>query len=529
VNATASDFARAVALFQAGRHADAEPILRAVVAATPQLDPAWNLLGGVLAALNDASGAERAYRRAIALKPGAPEPYFNLGMTLETLHRADEAIACYRRAVVLRPAFVEARNSLGNALASVGDSDGAIAAYSAVLEHDPGHADANTNIGLELQERGDFAGAEGHYAKALRRRPDHPDALNNLGYLLEERGRRKEAMALYRRALEANPNAARAAANLGLAHLCEFDFERGWNLYEMRFATTPPIAVARAFPVPVFAPEDFGAGHRLAIWPEQGVGDQLLYSTLAVELEARGQPFVIEVDRRLKGAFERAHPRWSVVTSGDSAAAFATCDRHIAVGSLPRLLRTTRDSFARQPQALLAADRARARDLRRRAAPANERLVGISWRSFQPKTRGHVARKKSAPLEAFMKLSKAPGLRLLDLQYGDTAAERARFARAGGRLEHLDDLDLFNDLDGVLAAIEACDVVATTSNVTAHLAGTLGKRTLLVYLGGISPFHYWVPGEDGRCLWYPSVEIVTGPAIDTWERALERVHELVAR
>jgi Flp pilus assembly protein TadD len=528
VNAPSPEFAQAVALFQAGRYAEAEPLLRTAVAKQPRLDPAWNLLGGVLAALQDAAGAERAYRRAIQLRPEAVEPYFNLGMTLDALRRPEEAAACYRRALALRPGFVEARNNLGNALAALGDSAGARDAYAAVLEQDPDNADANTNLGLVLQEDGDASGAEERYAKALRRRPDHPDALTNLGHLLEERGQRKDAMALYRRALEVNPGATRAAYNLGLAHLCEFDFERGWNLHELRFVTTPPGALARALPMPVFAPEDFGRGHRLAIWPEQGIGDQLLYSTLAAELEARGQPFVMEVDRRLKGAFERAHPRWNIVAAGESAAAFATCDRQIAVGSLPRLLRPTLASFARQPRALLAADSVRARQMRARAAPANERLAGISWKSFQPKGRGHVARKKSAPLEAFMKLSKAPGVRLLDLQYGDTAAERAAFARAGGRLEHFDDLDLFNDLDGVLAAIEACDVVVTTSNVTAHLGGALGKRTLLFYLGGHPPFPYWVPGEDGRCLWYPSVEIVTGPALDTWERALERVHELVA-
>jgi Flp pilus assembly protein TadD len=528
VSAPDPDLARAVALFQAGRTAEAEPLVRAIVAANPRLDIAWNLLGGVLATLGDREGAERAYRRAISLKPNVPEPYFNLGRMLEDSRRLEEALACYRRAVALRPAFVEARNNLGNALAAAGDADGALEAYSAVLAHDPGNADAHANMGLTLQERGDPEGAQAHYAAALHERPDHPDALNNLGYLLEERGRRADAMALYRRALEANPGAARAAYNLGLAHLSEFDFERGWNLHEMRFVTAPPVAAARAFEIPVFGAQDFGAGHRLAIWPEQGVGDQVLYSTLTAELEARGQAFVIEVDRRLKAAFERAHPRWTVVSPEDSAASFATCDRHIAVGSLPRLLRLSRESFGRQPRSLLAADGARARATRKRAAPGNERLVGISWRSFQPKGRGHVARKKSASLADFMSISRTPGLRMLDLQYGDTLEERQRFAQAGGALEHLDGLDLFNDLDGVLAAIEACDVVATTSNVTAHLAGALGKRTLLFYRGGISPFHYWVPGADGRSLWYPSVEIVTGPALDTWERVLEKVHERLA-
>jgi ADP-heptose:LPS heptosyltransferase len=124
-------------------------------------------------------------------------------------------------------------------------------------------------------------------------------------------------------------------------------------------------------------------------------------------------------------------------------------------------------------------------------------------------------------------LSRRGSLRLLDLQYGDTAAERARFAAAGGRLERLDELDLFNDLEGVLAAVEACDVIVTTSNVTAHFAGALGRPTLLFYLAANPPFHYWVPDRDGRCLWYPSVRIVTGPAIDTWPRALAHIDELL--
>jgi ADP-heptose:LPS heptosyltransferase len=88
---------------------------------------------------------------------------------------------------------------------------------------------------------------------------------------------------------------------------------------------------------------------------------------------------------------------------------------------------------------------------------------------------------------------------------------------------HLDGLDLFSDLEGVLGAIAACDLVVTTSNVTAHFAGALGKETLLVYPGAESPFYYWVPGEDGRCLWYPSVRIVTAPELDTWQKVIDRV------
>ena len=183
--------------------------------------------------------------------------------------------------------------------------------------------------------------------------------------------------------------------------------------------------------------------------------------------------------------------------------------------------------FRSQPRALLAADPARARAFRERLARPGARVAGMSWRSFQPAVRGHLQRKKSAPLAAFMALSRRADLSLPDLQYGDTAEERGRFAQAGGRLERLDDLDLFNDIDGVLAAIEACDLVVTTSNVTAHFAGALGKRTLLVYLRANQPFHYWTPDENGHSLWYPSVEIVTGRDLDTWDKAFGRIDELL--
>jgi ADP-heptose:LPS heptosyltransferase len=112
----------------------------------------------------------------------------------------------------------------------------------------------------------------------------------------------------------------------------------------------------------------------------------------------------------------------------------------------------------------------------------------------------------------------------VDLQYGDTAAMRSI---AGVDLARIEELDLFNDLDGVLAAIEACDAVVTTSNVTAHLAGALGKRTLLIFLEGLPHFHYWVDPGTGRSLWYPSVELVSGPEIDSWPRALARVDEIL--
>ena len=494
----------------------------------PGLADAVSNYGAALREAGRADAAIPVLERALALRPDSWAALNNLGMAYHERHRDAEAVRCYRRALEMKPSLREARNNLGNALAALGEEREAIECYRAAIDEAPDDPDAYSNLGVILQERGEAGEAIGCYQRALELRPDHADALSNLGYLLQEQGRFDEAVAYYRRALDANPRSARAGYNLGLALIVRGDLAEGWALHERRFDTAPPIAVARPMPMPLLGAADWGAGHRVAVWREQGVGDQLLYSTLLPELAAAGHSFVLEADPRLVAAYRRAHPDWVVVAPEQSAEAFASCTRHIAVGSLPMLLRTSRESFERQPRTILAADRERAAALRARIDSPGVRTVGISWKSFQPRGRGYVQRKKSMELAEFLPLSARDDLRLLDLQYGDTSSEREAFAQAGGRLARFEDLDLFNDLDGVLAAVEACDIVVTTSNVTAHLAGALGKEALLLYLSANPPFHYWVPKSDGRSQWYPSVRVVTAREIDSWAKAIRRVGELLA-
>lgn len=493
----------------------------------PGLADAYSNFGTALRELGRVDEAIPLLERAVSLKPASAAVHNNLGIAYFARNRFAEAERSHRRAVEIDPGFHEARNNLGNALAAVGRNDQAIECYETVLAAVPGHADAHSNLGLQLQEQGDVAAAMRHYQAALETQPAHSDAINNLGYLLQEEGRIDEAMVLYERALAANPRNARAAYNTGMAKLCRFEFAEGWRLCELRYHTTPPAVVPRPFSIPRFEAADLGRGLLTAIWREQGIGDQLLYATLLPEFAARGEAFVLEVDARLVGTFRRSFPGWQVVAPDGSEDAFASCDRHLALASLPQLLRGSLESFSRQPAALLQPDAVRVSGHEKRLREPGKMVVGISWRSFQPKARGFVQRKKSVDLELFHAMSLRPDLTLLDLQYGDTAAERERFAARGGRLRHIEELDLFNDIDGVLAAVQACDVVVTTSNVTAHFAGVLGKPAFLFYLAANPPFHYWVPDASGRCIWYPSVRIVTDRTLDTWPKALQRIDELL--
>jgi len=518
------------ALRARGRIDDALGHYAQAVQLEPRFAEGWSNYGAALREAGRVEEAIEALERAVALAPQSWSAASNLGVAYLARNRLTRAVEWQRKALELKPDSAEVLSHLGNALSASGAWDEAEACYREAIQRAPNYPDAHNNFGMLRLERGDVSGASASFRRALELKPDFSEAINNLGLLLQDEGRSAEAIDLYRQALRNDPRNARAAYNLGIALVGTFQFAEGWEMHERRYDTFPPVTVRRPFAIPRLDAAPPVARRRVAVWPEQGVGDQILHSTLLPELAAQ-VPFVVEVDRRLVAAYRRAHPEWEVVASADSEGAFATCDAHIPLGSLPRLLRPSLERFEAQPAAILAADEARAAQYRHRlgveagAAPgARPLLVGVSWRSFQPKARGELGRRKSASLAMLNALSQRA--RLLDLQYGDTAAERQAFAEAGGRLERLDDLDLFNDLDGLLAAIAACDVVITTSNVTAHLAGAIGKRALVVFLAARPPFHYWA-SPHARSLWYPSIEIVTAPGLDTWERAFGRADELL--
>jgi hypothetical protein len=129
--------------------------------------------------------------------------------------------------------------------------------------------------------------------------------------------------------------------------------------------------------------------------------------------------------------------KWSRPSA--SPEAFRACDRQIPLGSLPVSCATAVESFARQPRGFSKPTRGAppkygGGSARRRRALGGASPGAASAAATPPPRATQVVR-----LAAFAPLAARSDLRLLDLQYGDTAAERRAFAAAGGKLQRLDD------------------------------------------------------------------------------------------
>ena len=71
----------------------------------------------------------------------------------------------------------------------------------------------------------------------------------------------------------------------------------------------------------------------------------------------------------------------------------------------------------------------------------------------------------------------------------------------------VDNLDLYNDFESIASLLKSLDVFVSISNSTAHLAGSLGVKTILIKPDNFALFHYWNQ-KSNKTPWYNSIELV---------------------
>jgi len=207
-----------VALFTAGRYAEAAGLARAMTVNFPRSAFGWKALGATLRQMGRSGDALSPAQMAVALSPEDAEAHDNLGIAFKDLGQLEAAVASYRRALELKPDFADAHNRLGIALKDLGQLEGAVASYRRALAIKPDFANAHNNLGNLLKGLGKPDEAVASYRRALEIKPDSPEMHCNLGAALRELGQLDDAVASYRRALALKPDLVEAHSNLLFVH-----------------------------------------------------------------------------------------------------------------------------------------------------------------------------------------------------------------------------------------------------------------------------------------------------------------------
>ena len=404
-------------------------------------------------------------------------------------------------------------NIQGVILNGLGRHDASVEAYNKALAIKPDYAEAQYNVGVTLQDQGKLEEGIEAYNKALAIKPDNAEAYNNMGDALIYQGKLEEGIEAYKKALAIKPNYADACYNMGNACLAAKDFEQGFEKQEWRWQTkaskTPYLKTRK----PTWSGE---TRQRVLVWPEQGIGDEIMFMSIISELHATSLKTIVQCDKRLIPLFKRSFPNDITYYPSGAHVPEDEYDFHIPMGSLPLTFRRSLDSFKNSASGFLKCNMARAESIKGQLSHVSgKKLVGISWKTKSLNRNSSTRNIDLADLARALDNSKT---QLVCLQYGDVSDEIETVKRDYGiDVIQFDEVDNMYDIDGLASLILACDQVVSTTNFTVHLAGALGVKVT-----ALLPFTpRWIWGDGSESLFYESVIPIKQKYYHNWNNVLD--------
>ena len=451
-----------------------------LLAVAPGHSAVWSRAGQTRAR-SAPSQARSDLRRALCLTPTDPAVGLDLADLERHAHRPDSARVLADRMLRLRPSDPRALSERAAAATELDAIPSALADTRRAALLDPGHTTA-----------------WGNHAEALYRLADYA-----------------RASLFGERAHLTAPADASVRANLAAYRLAAGDLATGWPLFRSR----PARRHTRGPDLPRWSGE---GGADLLVLAEQGLGDELLFSTLWHDLnrfvsERRLAAATVEADERLIALGSRSHPllSWRRRLQADDTGGPFT--HWCLAGDLPEFLRPGIDSFeAAVPGLTPESERVVQWRNWLDQATGGRPAVGLCWRSGS--RAGH-RRRHYPKIEDCGPLLALENRLFVVLQYDDCLEEIEDLALGpGSDIVLPPGLDRRTDQDGVAALMAALDLVVSADTAVLALAGAVAVPTI-----GFSLHPGWVGLGETRHPWFPQVQRVHRPPEVSWRETMETV------
>ena len=307
----------------------------------------------------------------------------------------------------------------------------------------------------------------------------------------------EESLNVLNEGLYIKPNSEQANFNKSIILLQSGKLKKGWELYEWRWK------VAEWTSVPLSTSKPAWNGEKdvvLYIWPEQGIGDEVMFASIFNDLKKDVDNLIIKIDYRLMAIYERSFPNINFVSSNKEVND-RDYDFHLPIGSLPKFYRNNLTDFNDKNNGYLKTNKLIECNLRHYFTKyANKRKIGISWKSKNPLS----GMKRSAELEDVIKYINDNEAVFVNLQYGDVKSEIEEIQKKGYIIINIEEIDNMKDIDGLLSLINLCDEIVSIDNSTVHFAGAIGKKTE-VLMHESADFRWEMQGNTSK--WYKSLSL----------------------
>ena len=435
-----------------------------------------------------------------------------LGLCFLKLQRYDEADKALLKALSLNNQNIVILNSLGRLNHELRKSKEAEIYFDKAYALDPNNFETLNNMAGFYLEEEEYQKAIQFYKNAEKLNPNNSILMNNLAKTFICVHDVVKAEKYCRKAVSIDKKNDEFKKTLALILLKKYDFKNAWLSFDGRlglvdFANKNSTLQLVQNKIP--KKNILNQNSKILVLREQGIGDELLYGTMYYDLLNEFSNLVIECDERLIPLFQNSFQSHKdkfvkLGTHSLDTNKINNFDYIIYAGSLGKYFRNDLNSFSQNPY-IKSLENYKDLELDNILNETQGLKIGISWKSLK----NRYSSEKSLSLEDFENIFKINNSIVFNLQYGDVKADLKSFTKKQNyKIITLESLDLFNNFSGLANLLKNLDLFVTVSNSTAHLAGALGVKTILIKPANHASFHYW-NYEDGKTPWYKSVNIIS--------------------
>lgn len=337
------------------------------------------------------------------------------------------------------------------------------------------------------------------YRKALQRAKDKAQKalyLNNAASVHIDSGEFGKAEELIRQSLALVPKDRMARHNMGLCLLATRQWREAWPYYSASVGTESRLNI-KYMPDPGEPLWDGTKGKTVAVYGEQGLGDEIVAASMYAEAAADCGKLILDCDHRLAALFRRSFPLAKVYgTRWQKGLAWAPEDRHVDYSissmALGGLYRNSDESFHRRPYLVPCPDRtAMWRSL---FASKGKPVIGIAWTGG---TWQNAAVHRKVDLPDWQPIFDSIDAHWVSLQYKDASKEIG-----GTPVMQYPYATLTKDYDDTAALVAACDLVISVPTTVVHLSAALGVPTISMM--SAKPCWKFAAG----LAWHPDVKLI---------------------
>lgn len=454
--------------------------------------------------------AIKIYKEIISFKPNLGEAYYNLGLSYKSIDLHDKAIKSFIKVLQIEPKNLNSYLVIGNIYSDLRNFESAKYYYKQGLKLNPDEFLLLNGLGNIYHNENKYEEAIKSFKNSLKFVPDNAGILNNLGNSLVAISKFDEAINNYCKAISKDPYTKEFHLNLAFAYFYSGNYTAGWKEYEHRTEHK------QLNEIEIWKGQSLKPKEKLLIYSEEGLGDTIQFLRYAIYLKSKGVDFRLCIQEKLFTLVEQTSLKSNLLDPNKIIE--EKFDFQIGLISLPRILKVTSNKTLINDQYLSISKNIRDK-WKLNFSKQNCPIVGINWQG-NPKAETNSGFGRSIALEEFSLIAKLTQIKFLSLQKGFGSEQLENCSFKNVFVDFQEEFNPVLDFLECASVIENCDLVITTDTSTAHLAGSIGKKTWLI-LKKLPDWRWGVNGNETP--WYKSIKIYRQTKPHSWSDVLQEL------